>query len=93
MSSLSPFDYLKLRTRIDQLVEDGFLIQGEHPNSLKVTRKGIDALMACAERPVPKPAHIHLTVDEREALIKNRHGRTRRKHNPDNLEGKGLEDA
>jgi hypothetical protein len=90
---LSPFDYLKLRTRIDQLIEDGYLLQGEHPNSVQITRKGMAALLACAERPIPKPAHILLTVDEREALIKNRYERARRKHNPDNPEGKGLEDA
>lgn len=49
---LSPFDYLKLCTRIDQLVEDGYLMKGEDPRSVRITKKGLAVLMAVADRPL-----------------------------------------
>lgn len=89
---LSPFDYLKLRTRIDQLVEDGYLIQGTHPNSVQITRKGISVLMACADRPQSVGRLSKPSLKAERANTDANHT-SQKRNDPDNPEGKGYEDA
>lgn len=41
--------------RIQELVRDGYLNLVRHDDSTRLTDKGMDVLMACADRPLPKP--------------------------------------
>jgi hypothetical protein len=41
--------------RVQELVRHGYLHMVRHDDSLRLTDKGMDVLMACADRPLLKP--------------------------------------
>ncbi len=44
----------KLMERIAELVADGYLLRGQVPNTIVLTAKGLQELMATADRPMDK---------------------------------------
>jgi len=44
----------KLMHRLDELLEDGYLLKGAAPNTVILTPKGLRTLMAAAERLINK---------------------------------------
>ena len=45
---------VKLTERLNELVQDGYLNKGTEPNTIILTPKGLQCLMAYADRPVDK---------------------------------------
>jgi hypothetical protein len=48
--------YIKLDERVNELIQDGYLIRGAHPNTIILSPRGLQFLMAEAERPIKKSA-------------------------------------
>ena len=82
---LTLFEFMKQMTRVDQLIDDGYLVRhGDRPLDVGLTNKGLAVLLACADRPQSRGR-----LDKRVRVPVNHAGKT---HNS-NPEGKGYEDA
>lgn len=49
----------KLLDRISELVDDGYLLRGRTPNTIALTQKGINTLLAEADRPIDKKKLVY----------------------------------